>query len=74
MYDHDFYGQMDDTMVALLSNLVWTIVLVLFYTVLYMLTQPIRLVKYIRYRIQLERACNRAEAIRFENLKRTGHI
>lgn len=74
MYDYKFYGQMDDTMVALLSNLVWTIVLMLFYTVLYMLVQPVRLVKYIWYRIQLERACDRAETIRIENLKRTGHI
>lgn len=36
--------------------------------------QPIRLVEYIWYCIQIERECDREETIRFENLKRTGHI
>lgn len=74
MYNYKFYEEMDDLMVTLLSNLAITFVYALLYAVLYVLVQPIRLVKYIWYRIQLERACNRAEAIRFENLKRTGHI
>lgn len=33
-----------------------------------------RLVEYIWYCIQIERECDREETIRFENLKRTGHI
>ena len=40
----------------------------------YVLMQPIRLVEYIWYCIQIERECDREETIRFENLKRTGHI
>ena len=74
MYDHDFYEQMDDLMVTLLSNLAITFVYALLYAVLYVLVQPIRLVEYIWYCIRIERECDREETIRFENLKRTGHI
>lgn len=74
MYDHDFYEQMDSLMVNLLVDLAINMVCVLYAAVRYVLMQPVRLVKYIWYRIQLERACDRAETIRIENLKRTGHI
>ena len=74
MYNYKFYEEMDDLMVTLLSNMAITFVCALLYAVLYVLVQPVRLVKYIWYHIQLERACSRAETIRFENLKRNGHI
>lgn len=74
MYDHDFYEQMDSQMVTLLMDLLIYMISALYAAVWYVLIQPIRLVEYIRYCIQMERECNREETIRFENLKRTGHI
>ena len=61
-------------MVNLLVDLAINMVRVLYATVRYVLMQPIRLVEYIWYCIQIERECDREETIRFENLKRTGHI
>ena len=69
-----FYEQMDSLMVNLLVDLAINMVRVLYATVRYVLMQPIRLVEYIWYCIQIERECDREETIRFENLKRTGHI
>lgn len=74
MYDYNFYEQMDSLMVNLLVDLAINMVRVLYATVRYVLMQPIRLVEYIWYCIQIERECDREETIRFENLKRTGHI
>lgn len=74
MYDHDFYEQMDSLMVNLLLELAINMISVLYAAVRYILMQPIRLVEYIGYCIQMERVCDREETIRFENLKRTGHI
>ena len=74
MYDYDFYEQMDSLMVNLLLELVINMVCVLYAAVRYLLMQPIRLVEYIWYCIQIECECDREETIRFENLKRTGHI
>lgn len=74
MYDHDFYEQMDSQMVGILVDLLIYILSVLYAVVWYLLIQPIRLVEYIRYCIQMERECDREETIRFENLKQNGHI
>ena len=74
MYDHDFYEQMDSLMVNLLVEVANNMLCVLYATVRNVLMQPIRLVEYIWYCIQIERECDRDETIRFENLKRTGHI
>ena len=70
MYDYNFYEQMDSLMVNLLVDLAINMVRVLYATVRYVLMQPIRLVEYIWYCIQIERKCDREETIRFENLKR----
>lgn len=74
MYDHDFYEQIDSQMVGILMDLLIYILSALYAVVWYLLIQPIRLVEYIRYCIQMERECDREETIRFKNLKRTGHI
>ena len=74
MYDHEFYSRMDSLMIHLLGELALNVLYVLYAAVRYALLQPIRLVEYIWYCIQDERECERAETIRFENLKQNGHI
>lgn len=74
MYDYDFYEQMDSLMVNLLVDLAINTYRTVAYSTRTMLMQPIRLVEYIWYCIRIERECDREETIRFENLKRTGHI
>lgn len=55
MYDYNFYEQMDSLMVNLLVDLAINMVRVLYATVRYVLMQPIRLVEYIWYCIQMQR-------------------
>lgn len=74
MYDHDFYARMDNLMIHLLEELALNFLYALYATVRYALIQPVRLVEYIWCYIQDERECERAETIRFENLKQNGHI
>ena len=72
MYNHDYYATLDQAMVKQLKYTALNILRTLVAIALYLFLQPIRL--YIEDCFRMERECDREETIRFENLKRTGHI
>ena len=74
MYDHDYYAKMDELMKNTLVDCIKRDLLVLRALAWYLMMQPIRLCDYIRERIQIEREVRRETEIRFQNLKRNGHI
>jgi hypothetical protein len=74
MYNHDYYATLDQAMVKQLKYTALNILRTLVAIALYLFLQPIRLYEYIEDCFRMERECDREETIRFENLKRTGHI
>ena len=74
MFDKDYYEAMDRVMVDTLKGTALTVVHTIIAIVYYLLMQPIRLYDAIRDYIETERTSQREETIRFQNLKRNGHI
>jgi hypothetical protein len=74
MYNHDYYATLDQAMVKQLKYTALNILRTLVAIALYLFLQPVRLYEYIEDCFRMERECDREETIRFENLKRTGHI
>ncbi len=74
MYNHDYYATLDQAMVKQLKYTALNILRTLVAIALYLFLQPVRLYEYIEDCFRMEHECDREETIRFENLKRTGHI
>lgn len=74
MYDRSYYAQVDDAMMKLWKDFGRRLLRVLDGTIRYALTLPIRLYEYIYDTISGEFESQRGSRIRFQNLKRNGHI
>lgn len=74
MYDPNYYAKLDKAMMRLLKGVVRSIGYGFTGLYHYLKVQPARLYEYICYRVRLEQEVRREAEIRFQNLKRTGHI
>lgn len=74
MYNRNYYAQVDDVMMKLWKDFGRRLLRVLDGTMRYVLTLPIRLYEYIYDTISGELESQRGSRIRFQNLKRDGHI
>lgn len=74
MYNRNYYAQVDGAMMKLWKDFGRRLLHVLDGTMRYMLTLPIRLYEYIYDTISGELESQCGSRIRFQNLKRDGHI
>lgn len=74
MYDRNYYTKVDAAMMRLWKDFGRRLLHVLDGTMRYVLTLPIRLYEYIYDTISGEFESQRGSRIRFQNLKRDGHI
>lgn len=74
MYNHDYYATLDQAMVKQLKYTALNILRTLIAIALYLFLQPVRLYEYIEDCFRMERDGQKETEIRFENLKRNGHI
>ena len=74
MYNRNYYAQVDDAMMKLWKDFGRRLLHVLDGTMRYVLTLPIRLYEYIYDTIAGELESALGSRIRFQNLKRDGHI
>lgn len=74
MFDKSYYEALDRAMVEALKGTAKAVILTMIGVVCYLLMQPIRLYDSICDCIATEKQSQREEAIRFQNLKRHGHI
>lgn len=74
MYNHDYYATLDQAMVKQLKYTALNILRTLIAIALYLFLQPVRLYEYIEDCFRMERDSQKETEIRFENLKRNGHI
>ena len=74
MYNRNHYAQVDDAMMKLWKDFGRRLLRVLDGTMRYVLTLPIRLYEHIYDTMSGELESQRGSRIRFQNLKRDGHI
>lgn len=74
MYNRNYYAQLDKAMMKLWKDFGRRLLHVLDGTMRYVLTLPIRTYEYIYDTIYGEITSERERKIRFQNMKRDGHI
>lgn len=74
MYNHDYYATLDQAMVKQLKYTALNILRTLIAIALYLFLQPVRLYEYVEDCFRMERDSQKETEIRFDNLKRNGHI
>lgn len=74
MYDHDYYAAMDHKMIQTLKDVAWMMGLGALALMCYIILQPLRLFEFICGTVKTGHNAQTEQSIRFENLKRYGHI
>ena len=74
MYYYDYYAAMDRKMMQTLKDVAWMMGLGALALMCYIILQPLRLFEFIFGTVKTGHNAQTEQSIRFENLKRYGHI
>ena len=74
MYDHDYYAAMDQKIIQTLKDVAWMMGLGALALMCYIILQPLRLFEFICGTVKTGHNAQTEQSIRFDNLKRYGHI